>query len=157
MTPGDVADDRPSLPDDAEVGAADTAVSEELAHHPLRSIDRDGKADALGHPNDGGVDADDARPRVNQGAARVPRIQRDVSLNDVLDEPSRSASQGSAYGADHTRRHGRLKSEGITDGDDELSGPERRGRSELSDEEPRTVGPDHGEIGRRVAADERRP
>src|SRR2546429_7279360 len=96
MAPGDVAVDRPRLPDDAEVRAADTAVSEELAHHPFRSIDRDGKADALGHSNDGGVDADDARPRVNQGAARVPRIQRDVSLNDVLDESARRAPQGSA-------------------------------------------------------------
>src|SRR5882762_971615 len=127
MAPGDVAVDRSRLPDDAEVRTADTAVSEELTHHPLRRIDRDGKADALGQPNDGGVDADDARPRVNQGAARVPGIQRDVCLDDVLDEPARSAPQGSTYGADDARRHGRLKSERIADGDHELSGPQRRG------------------------------
>src|SRR5947208_15384412 len=141
MAPGDVAVDRSRLPDDAEVRTADTAVSEELTHHPLRRIDRDGKADALGHPDDGGVDADDARPRVDQGAARVPGIQRNVRLNDVLDEPSRRAPQGPTEGADHTRRHRRLKSEGIAAIANALSCLERRGPSELADWLPRAACP----------------
>src|SRR5881628_932243 len=35
MAPRDEAVDRPGLPDDAKVSAADTAVSEQLAYHPL--------------------------------------------------------------------------------------------------------------------------
>ena len=126
MVPRDEAAHRPRLPDDPEVRTADAAPSEQFAHHPLRGIDWDGEADALGHPDDRGVDPDDARPRVDQGATGVARVQRDVSLNDVLDQTARGASQGATQGADDSSRHGRLKPERITDGDDQLAGPERR-------------------------------
>jgi hypothetical protein len=42
------------------------------------------------------------RPRrVKQGAASVARVQRDVSLNDVLDQLSHATSQGSTKDANH--------------------------------------------------------
>ena len=157
MAPRDDAVDRPRLPDDSKVGTADTAPSEQLTYHPLGGVNRNGEADALGHANDGRVDSDHPCPRVNQGAAGVARVQRDVGLNDVLDQLSRATSQGSTKGADHTRRYGRLKPERIADGDDELSSSQRSGLSKLSDRKSRTVGPNHGEVGRRVAADGRRP
>jgi hypothetical protein len=84
MAPRDKAVDRPGLPDDSKVSAADAAASEQLTYHPL-----------------GGIDPDDACPRVNQGAAGVARVQRNVSLNDVLDQLPRGTSQGSTKGADH--------------------------------------------------------
>src|SRR2546428_12723746 len=116
MAPRGEAVDRRGLPDDSKVSAADTAASEQLAYYPLGGVNRDGEADALGHPNDGRVDSDHAYPRVNHGAAGVARVQRAISLDDVLDQLPRATSQGSTKAADHTRHHGRLKPERIAHG-----------------------------------------
>src|SRR5206468_6984588 len=152
MAPRGEAVDRPGLPDDSKVSAADTAASEELAYHPLGGVNRDGEADALGHPNDGGIDSDDPCPRVHQGAAGVARVQRDICLDDVLDQLPRATSQGTTKGADHTRRHGRLKPERIADGHHDLSSAQRRGPAKLSDRKARTVGPEDGRVVRRSPA-----
>src|SRR2546425_1660590 len=106
IAPRDEAVDRAGLPDDSQMSAADVAAHQQLAYHPLGGVDRDGEADALSHPNDGGIDSDDARPRVNQGTPRGARVQRNLSLNDVFDQLPRRTAQGSTDRADHTRRHG---------------------------------------------------
>jgi hypothetical protein len=85
--------DRPRLARDAEISAPNAAAGEQFAHDPLDGIDRDGEADALGRPDDRSVDADDARPRVDQRAARISRVQGDVALNDVLDQSPRGAPE----------------------------------------------------------------
>ena len=105
VAPRDQAVDRSRLSDDAEIRATNVAVREQLTHHALRGVDRDGEADALGHRNDGRIDPDDSRPRVHQGPARIAGIQRDVRLDDVLDQPSSGSSQRSTDGADHAGRH----------------------------------------------------
>src|SRR5215831_19194103 len=109
VAPRDQAVERPRLPDDTEIRATDAPVREELAHHLLGGVDRDREADALGHRDDRRVDADDAGPRVDQRPARVARVQRDVSLDDVLDQPSRGASERPTDGADDARRYSGLK------------------------------------------------
>ena len=157
MTPRHQPLDRPRLSHDAEIGAAHATSGKQLAHDPLGGIDRDREADALGRANDRGVDADDARPRVDQGAAGVSRVQGHVALNDVLDQLPGGASERPADGAHHPRRHGRLKPERVTDGDDQLSDSQRARLAEPGGRKPGAVGTNHGEIRGRVAPGERRP
>ena len=70
----------------------------------------------------------------------VSRIQGEVRLDDVLDQSSRSTSQGATDCTDHTGRNSRLKPERVSYGDDELSGSRRRKLAQLSERQPGSLG-----------------
>ena len=72
---------------DAQGAPADVAVGDELAHDPLRQVDRDAEADPLVAAAVGGdrvVDPDDLALHVHQRPARVARVDRGVGLEEVL-------------------------------------------------------------------------
>ena len=72
-------------------------VLDQLVHHRARQVDRDGEAVArveAGLAGDGGVDADDLAPDVDQRAARVARVDRGVGLDEVLDAAVARGSAG---------------------------------------------------------------
>src|SRR5215510_15441845 len=100
--------DRPRLTAESEIRANDSAVCQELWNDPHCRIDRDCEADSLGHREDGSVDADDTAVRIDEGAARVARVQSHVGLNDVVDEAASCSAERAANGAHHACRHGRL-------------------------------------------------
>src|SRR2546425_11348904 len=56
MAPRDEAVDRPGLPDESKVSAADTAPGERPALYPLGRGHRGGEAGARGHPEERPVD-----------------------------------------------------------------------------------------------------
>ena len=113
--------------DDAEVAATDATVTQQLGDHRLCGLGRHGKANALGSGDDGGVDADDFAPRVQQWTAGVAWVQWSRVLNDVLDEPPVLATQTTAQGADDAAGDRRFKAEWIAHGDHQLAGSETFG------------------------------
>ena len=49
-----------------QMSASDSPQSQQLRHHPLCSVGRDGKAYPLGRDNDGGIDSDDSSPGIDE-------------------------------------------------------------------------------------------
>ena len=94
--------------------------------------------------------------RVHQRTAGVPRVQRRVGLDHVLDETAVPPTKRSPNGADDSRGHCRVEAEGIADRDDELPDAQRLGVGELGGLQARTRDADHREVGRGVAAHDRR-
>ena len=73
---------------DAEIGAVDFAVIENLTHHAARHIDGNGESDAFiaarSVRKDGGVDADQFAAIVHQRAAGIARINRRIGLDEIF-------------------------------------------------------------------------
>src|SRR5262245_56745776 len=102
--PGEAPLDRPRLTAESEVRSNDSAMCQELWNDPHGRIDRDCKADSLGHREDGGIDTDDATVRIDEWATRVAGVQSHIGLNDVVDEAAGRAAERAADGAHHTCR-----------------------------------------------------
>src|SRR5207237_9096782 len=92
----DAAVDRPGLTGDAEVGAYHTAVSNQHRDDALGGVARHGKTDALGHGDDRGVDAHHLAAGIDQRATGIPRIERGIGLDDVLDGAPALGAHGAA-------------------------------------------------------------
>src|SRR4051812_17863095 len=108
-------------------------------HEP--AAHRNGEADAVGlllRENDGGVDADDVAPQVEQGAAGVARVDLGGGLNQVAVEPvflAGELGERSAGGADNSDAHahvaGDAQAVGVAQGNGPLAAPDRAGVAEL--------------------------
>ncbi len=126
MRPHGESGQRHILPADADTRATHVPVRDQLADDELHRVDGNRKTDALRGQNDRRVDADDVAARVEQRAARIPRIQRRVRLNDVVDQTTGHRAERATEGADHACCHRTLKAERIPDRDDDLTDAECR-------------------------------
>ena len=152
-----VARDGSVLTGDAQPAAAYATARHQLADDPLRGVDGDAEADALGAQDDGRVDADDAAARVDERPARVARVEGDVALDDALHRAAVAGAHGATQGADDARRHRRAEAERIADGDDQLPDAKaRRSSPKVACAERLAGGANDGEIGRVIDADELR-
>src|SRR5262245_51142726 len=84
---------RDDLSRHADVAAAYAAFFDQLARDEFRSVDGGGEADSLRGQNDRRVEADHLAARVDERPAGVPRVQRRVGLNDVIDQAARPRTQ----------------------------------------------------------------
>src|SRR5207247_1072951 len=82
--------------------------------------------------------------------AGVARIERDVRLDDVVDESPGGAAQRAAEGAHDAGRHRRLEPEGIADRDHELADTEPGRFAEVGGGQRRSVDADDREVGGRI-------
>src|SRR5689334_15742843 len=119
------AKERHVLTRDSQVPAPHSPIAEQRRQHRNHRADRNGKAKPLPSRDDGGIDAHNRAVARHEWPAGVPRIERRIGLNDLIDEPAGTRSQRSTERADHARRHGVMKSVRIADRNYELPGAER--------------------------------
>ena len=117
MTPRD----RRGLAGDADIGAADITVADDLGQHELRGVTGDRKADALRAIDDRGVDADDFSRRRHQRPAGIAGVERSIGLDHVLDGSSAHRADRAAERRHHAGGHRRFESQGIADRDHQLA------------------------------------
>jgi len=72
------------LPAESQIRAADMAVFNQLPRHDFGRVDGNGKTDALGRQNDGGIHADHFASRVEQRSTRIAWIKRGIRLDHVV-------------------------------------------------------------------------
>ena len=85
----------------------------------LGHVGGNGKANALGEVNDGGIDADDFAAQIEERASRVARIDRRVRLNEIF--VSREIDVFSPDSAHDAEGDGSVQPEGISDGKHRLA------------------------------------
>src|SRR5262245_19819607 len=105
----------------ADVAAAHLAILEEVVDHAPRQIAGNSEPDALiaaALAEDGGVDADQLAPRVDQRPTRVAGVNRGIGLNEIL--VSRDAETGASQRRHDAERHRLIELEGIADRQDPL-------------------------------------
>ena len=146
--------ERPVAHGDAHERAPHAPARQKLADDPVGRVDRHAEAEPLGAEDDGGVDAHDPAARVDERAARVSRIQRDVALDHVVDEPPALRSHRPTEGAHDAGRDGEAEAERIADRDDELPDAQPRRAPERGVRRRRRVHSDDGEIRVRIGADD---
>jgi adenylate kinase family enzyme len=135
----------------AEVSAAYPAVAHQGRHDPPgRRVHRDGEPEP--GPGDRGVDADDPRAGVGEGAARVTGVERRVRLDNVLDDAVLADWQGPAERAHHTCGDRASQSQGTADRDYKLAHPELVGLTEVGGRGRRSRHADDREVRQRVRA-----
>ena len=117
---------------DSEVAAHHSTVLEQLWQDVFGHVNGDGKANALGRLDNGGVDADHQGAAIDQRTAAVARVESGVGLDDVVHQVTGDAPQGPAQGADHPGGDGGLKAERAPDRHHELANTQRRGVPEAS-------------------------
>src|SRR5579864_2463911 len=118
--PHELATDGAVLAGNPQPAATNAAARHQLAYDPLRGIDGDTETDSLRSQNDRRVDPHDASVRIDERAARISRVERDVALDDSLHGAPVACAHGSSERAHDPRRDGRFESEGIADRNDEL-------------------------------------
>ena len=111
---------------DAEVGAVDAAVVEQLRDDALDGVGRNREADAdvaaaAVARLDLRVDADHAALRVDQRAARVAAVDRRVGLDHVVDGEVVRRAHLALQRADDPGRDGALEPERVPDRDDRVT------------------------------------
>ena len=145
---------RPRHGDQAQVGAADPAVLDKAGDDaPRGRVHRHGHAQA--DARHGRVDADHARVRVGQRATGIPRVQRRVGLDHVLDHAA-TGRQRPAKRADHAGGHRARQPERVADRHHQLADHEPVGLAELGGCGHFAAGADHGQVGQGVGADNRK-
>ena len=112
-----------------EGAAAHAPDRHQLADHPTRRVDRHREGKPLRAEDDHGVDPDDARVRVDERAAGVAGVERDVGLQDRIDESSILCPHAARERADDACRDGVAEAERIADRDDELPDAQRGRRA----------------------------
>ncbi len=142
---------QPPLPaTDAEITPAHTTLGQQLRQHPLDGVRGDRKADALGHGNDRGVDADHAAVGIHQRPPGIARIQRRGVLDDVFNQPALGTAQAATERADRAGGDRGLEPRwAAADGDDQLADPQAVRISQRGIGQTRRRDTDHGEIGGR--------
>jgi hypothetical protein len=139
----------------AECAVLDAAGGDQLAHHVIGQIRRDGEADARARArwrDDRGIDADQFATQVDQCAAGVARIDRRVGLDEVLDAAPPDGATAEA--GDDTRTRTLADAERITDRDDEVAHAQL---AHIGDGQRREIfrsDLDHGNVGFRIGADQ---
>src|SRR5215472_7957891 len=120
----------------------------------LGHVDGDGETQPLRRLDDGGIDADDLPPAIDERTAAVAGVQSGIGLNDVIDQMSGDATQSSPQGADDASRYRGLKTERTADGDDELADSEARRVAEDGMWQVVFLSLHDGQIGPRIVADD---
>ena len=145
---------RPFAARDAEVGAPDATAAHERGKDLLRDrVDRhcQSQADA-GH---GGVDADQARPAVDQRAPGVAGVEGGVGLDHAVDHARDlplARGQAAAEAADHSRRDRAGQAHRVADRHHQLADAQLFGVAQLQRLKSAGPGPDHGQVGERIRA-----
>ena len=106
----------------AEHPAAYFAVLDQLVHNVHRHVGGDGEADAhiaAGGGEDGGVDTDQLAVEIDQRAAGVARVNGGVGLNKIL--VALDTQAGAAQRRHDTGGHRLTETEGVADGDHEIT------------------------------------
>ena len=131
-------------------------MAQQRRDHDLGRIDGNGEAEPLAAHDDRGVEPDDTAVRVDQRTSRVAWIQRGVGLNDVRDQSTRPRAEGSTQRADDAGGHRVLKAVGISERDDDLTGPQAIGITKLGGNDVRRVDLEDGQVRLRIVPDEAR-
>src|SRR5512141_1666764 len=97
---------------DPEPSARHLPLVLQLLKDRLGELDRRGEPDPLSALDDRRVDPDDIALQVEEGAARVPGVDRGVGLDEVVVRPG---ADDPSLGADDPRRHGVAKPERVAD------------------------------------------
>jgi hypothetical protein len=129
------------LIEDSEEGAANHPGGEQLVRDIAGEVDGNREAEACrdGRADDGGVDADDLAGGVEQGSSGVTGVDGGVRLDQFVE----LGAEGAVEAGDDTASDRPFESEGIADGEGELSDLEKVGIGEWSG----------GKIGRRDPED----
>src|SRR5262249_26300876 len=109
---------------DAEEGAVDATVGDQVVRDGFCGVDGNGEADARGRTarrEDGGVDADDFAVRIDERAAGIAAIDGSVGLNGFIDEGGLAGLHGAAEGTDDASGQRALEAEGIADSENLLA------------------------------------
>ena len=69
---------------DTNVAAPHSADFDEPSSDKRGGVDGDSEAQSLRRQNDGRIDANDLPLRSHQGATGVPRVERGISLNNII-------------------------------------------------------------------------
>ena len=147
----------------AERGALHAAVGADLLHHRARQIDRHRETVARADPRRAGdraVDADDFAADVHERSTRVARIDGGVGLNEVLDAALVAVGevQRAALCADDSLRHGEREvlAERVADREHPFAHARRITVAERCRRQSGRVDLQHGDVGRRIGADDAR-
>src|SRR5262249_48177785 len=105
-----------------KVAAMHLAILQQLGDHPLGRVDRYGEADALCETDNGRVDSDHAAATIHKRSTRVGGGQRHIRLDDIFYQTPRVTAQSAAQCRNDSGGYLTLEAEGISDGDDQLSG-----------------------------------
>ena len=139
----------------AEQAALDLAMLDQRVHDAHGHVDRDGEANAdvaaVGR-QDRGVDAHQLAAQVHQRAAGVAGVDGGVGLDEIL--VALDAQPGAAQRADDAGCHGLTETEGIADGDDEVTHLHPVGIGDRYFGEPVGLDLDHGNVRFAVGADQ---
>ncbi len=138
-----------------DLAARDQRVRDRLDR---RGRDREADADVGARvAGDLGVDADDLTARIEQRAARVAVVDRGVGLDRVVDRELVRSRHLAVQSADDPARHGFLEAERASDRNHGVTDLELVRIAELHrmKQRRRRVDLDHGQVRRRVGADDR--
>src|SRR5262249_29187872 len=113
------------LSGNADVAAADLPITNQSTRHELRRIDRRRKTDPLRRKYRGRVHADHFAAGVDERPARIPRIERGISLDNAIHQPARLRPQRTSECTHDARGHRVLKPKRISDRDHELANTNR--------------------------------
>jgi hypothetical protein len=136
------------------VAAPYSAVFDKPSSDKSGGVDGDSEAQSLRWQNDSRIDANDLPLRSHQGSTRVSRVERGISLNNIINEPPRAGPERSPQRAHHTGSHCALKAVRIANSNDQLPHPYGLRITELRWEKMRCTNPHHGQISRRVITDQ---
>src|SRR6266699_2240878 len=142
------------LDHDADSSAADTAGLAQLVLHLHGDVDGDGEGqshETAGAAVDLRIDSHDFAAHVEQRPAGIPRVDRDVGLNEGNEVLLRQAA---AFGADNARGDGAVKAERRADRDDPFADFEPVRIAHPYGGQPGGVDLDQREIGASVRADD---
>jgi len=73
-----------------DIGAPNATMLDQFAENKPGGVTCDREADALRAHDDRRIDSDDLPSRRHQGASGIPRIEGGISLDYVLDQPTRA-------------------------------------------------------------------
>ena len=132
---------------------------DELLHHGMGEIDRDREAVPrieAGLARDGRVDPNDVAAHVDERSARIPRVDRGVGLDEVLDRVARLLQpvQQATFGAHDARGHreGERFAQGVADREHPLAHAGGVGVAEAHGRQVARVNLDDGHVRRRIGA-----
>src|SRR3954451_468497 len=116
--------DRLVCSDDPDAGRRHPAVPDQLRHHPIDRVDRNGESYAgvrAGRRNDGRRYADQPPRRIEQRAAGIAGVNCGVGLDHVSDFATGAGRQSPLERADHTGAQRLIEAKRIADGECGLS------------------------------------
>ena len=141
---------------DAEIGAGNVTVLQDLVHNLASEIGRNGKADALAASgtvgDDGSVDADEFAAIIDERAAGISGIDWGVGLEEVF--VVLDAETAAACGADDALGDGLANAERIADGQGDVANLDFGGVADGNRREILAVNFQDRDVGFRIGADD---